>query len=334
MTWYLSKLSSISPNEVSEVGYNRDTRGHLVQLHMGDPLQTVYGEFDTGSSLTWFKCNQPIDKPEYWYFNQTQSGKDWATGYLSMDDMTFRIGYIKTLVQFKFGCGYLDTSKVPGIIGANNNEYSLPRQLNPDDPKFSYCISSDLTQTNVIFFGPEARIHGQPVKMLRNNNSDNYFIEVLGVTVNNEEIDVDSTVFQMSDSGTRGFIIDSGTASTWLTSEAFDAMMKKMVQLFGTPVEYTIGNAQFEICYDSGKFENGTPPVIGFEFEDYFLEIAESNMWFKVPSSTLQCLLIINGKDDTISYLGNYQLLDFNVGYDPNKGALYFDKIKCPNPFI
>ncbi|XP_021716360.1 protein ASPARTIC PROTEASE IN GUARD CELL 2-like [Chenopodium quinoa] len=331
-------------------------------MYMGDPLQIVYGLFDTGSSLSWFKCNQPIERLEgYDYFNQTQSAsyriisctdeqrcdiekgypyikgcdddtqgckfdityedEDWTTGHLSTDHTTFRIGYFMTLAQFRFGCSYLDTTKLPGII---------------DDPKFSYCISSDLSQINVVLFGPEARIQGQPVKMLRNTNSDFYYIEVLAIGVNNERLDVPPSVFQMSKSGTRGFIIDSGTASTWLTSEAYDTMMKKMVQLFGPPVQYTInGTQQFEICYESGKFVDGRPPVIGFEFENYLLEIKESNMWYKIPSSTLQCLSILNGQNDTISMLGSNQLLDVNVGHDPNKGLLYFDDtIKCPNPFV
>ncbi|XP_021716152.1 aspartic proteinase nepenthesin-2-like [Chenopodium quinoa] len=340
-------------------------------MNMGTPIQSVYGLFDTGSSLSWFKCNQePIDKPKTWYFNQTRSSsyqvvscndkqkcntdkykwfikgcdketrclfdityadKDWATGYLSMERIIFRIGYVKILIQFRFGCSFLDTTKSPGIIGANNNEYSLPRQLYADDPKFSYCISSDLSQINVILLGPEARIQGQPVKMLTNPNYDFYYIEVLAIGVNNERLDVPPSVFKMSESGTRGFIIDSGTASTWLASEAYDALMKKMVQLFGPPVQYTVqGDVHFEICYESGKFVNGRPPVIGFEFENYLLEIEEKNMWYKVPSSTLQCLLIFNGLDDKVSTLGNYQLLDVNVGYDPNKGLLYFDKLLCP----
>ncbi|XP_021717940.1 protein ASPARTIC PROTEASE IN GUARD CELL 2-like [Chenopodium quinoa] len=274
------------------------------------------------------------DDTEGCKFDITYEDGDWTTGYLSMDYTTFRIGYVKTLVQFRFGCSYLDTAKLPGIIGGDNNEDSLPRQLYADDPKFSYCISSDLSQINVVLFGPEARIQGQPVKMLRNINSDFYFIELLGVTVNNEEIDVAASVFQMSEYGTRGFIVDSGTPSTWLTSEAYDAMMKKMVQLFGPPVQYTInGTEHFEICYDSGKFVDGRPPVIGFEFENYLLEIKESNMWYKIPSSTLQCLIILNGQNDTVSMLGSNQLLDVNVGHDPNKGLFYFDdKIKCPNP--
>ncbi|XP_021716473.1 uncharacterized protein LOC110684306 [Chenopodium quinoa] len=251
-------------------------------MHIGNPRQIVYGSFDTGSSLSWFKCNQPIEK---------------------------------------LGC-------------ANNNEDSLPRQLYADDPKFSYCISSDLSQINVLLFGPEAKIQGQPGPMFRNMFNDNYFIDLLAITVNNERLDVLPSVFQMSDSGTRGFIVDSGSTSTWLTSVAFEAMKKKMVQMFGRPpIQYTVqGSVHFEICYESRKFIDGRPPVIGFQFVNYLLEIEESNMWYKIPDSTLQCLIILDGKNDTISILGSYQLLDVNVGYDPNKGALYFDKIKCPNP--
>ncbi|XP_021716573.1 aspartyl protease family protein At5g10770-like [Chenopodium quinoa] len=299
---------------------------------MGNPLQIVYGFFDTGSSLSWFKCNQPTEKAGFYYFNQTQSASYRIVRCSDQQKCNTKKQYIKGCDKTDgciFDITYSGGDWATGYLCANNNEYSLPRQLNADDPKFSYCISSDLSQINVLLFGPESRIQGQPVKMFRNFNNDNYFIELLAITVNNERLDVPPSVFQMSDSGTRGFIIDSGTTSTWLTSVAFEAMKKKMVQLFGPPVQYKY----FEICYESRKFVDGRPPVIRFEFENYLLEIEESNIWYKIPSSTLQCLIILNRQNNTISILGNQPLLDFNVGYDPNKGLLHFDKIKCPTPF-
>ncbi|XP_021718425.1 aspartic proteinase nepenthesin-2-like isoform X2 [Chenopodium quinoa] len=218
------------------------------------------------------------------------------------------------------------------VLGASNNEYAITKQLYPDEPKFSYCISSDYDTINLLIFGPKANLKGQAIKMLKNALYDFYYIDVLGIKLNGERLAVTPSVFQMSDSGTRGFIIDSGTTLTFLALDAFEALKKKVEELLGPPTKYMI----FEVCYDSGTFGKWWPgktrPIIGLEFENSLFEFEESLLWENIPNSNdLECLQIVRS-DVLISFLGSQLLLDVNVGHDPNNNLLYLQKTTCPTP--
>uniref|UniRef100_A0A803L7V8 Peptidase A1 domain-containing protein n=1 Tax=Chenopodium quinoa TaxID=63459 RepID=A0A803L7V8_CHEQI len=331
----------------SEVYFQEDAGIHVMNMYMGVPQQLLYGIFDTGSAVTWFQCEKCASEVKYPCFNKTKS---FSYSTIRCDDKqkcNTKYGYIKGCDELQSSCEfnltYGDGSNAYGEMateyttfdwsrGASNNEYAITKQLYPDEPKFSYCISSDYDTINLLIFGPKANLKGQAIKMLKNALYDFYYIDVLGIKLNGERLAVTPSVFQMSDSGTRGFIIDSGTTLTFLALDAFEALKKKVEELLGPPTKYMI----FEVCYDSGTFGKWWPgktrPIIGLEFENSLFEFEESLLWENIPNSNdLECLQIVRS-DVLISFLGSQLLLDVNVGHDPNNNLLkWLTWFQCNN---
>lgn len=184
-----------------------------------------------------------------------------------------------------------------------------------------------MSKTNLVKFGPAAILSGDTLDMVKNLHTGFYYLDVLTIEVNREEIDIKPIVFEMSTDGKRGFIADSTTALTVLTSEAFDALKKKVEQFLGPASKYMI----FEICYPSsmlGKGQEDPRPLIGLQVTDFTLEFEGFRIWQKIPKSNIECLQMIRTMS-FLSVLGFEQLVNYNVGHDPNNNLMYIEETTC-----
>ncbi|KAK9750690.1 hypothetical protein RND81_02G214000 [Saponaria officinalis] len=218
--------------------------------------------------------------------------------------------------------------------GATNSFFSIPKQLFPDNPKFSYCIPSDLAKTSLIKFGDDANLAGNPIKVLRHPKRHYYYLDVYGIQINREDINVEPSLFKMKTDGDgyNGFIIDSGTVYTILPSLAFDALKDKVYKFLGTPTQYKI----FEICYSNSIFGGIWPfksmPTVGIKFWDSTVfEFDINKSWFKMHEANLDCLYVLRQRQDiNLTVLGSAHLYDINVGHDLKNDLLYLLRMTCP----
>ncbi|XP_074306605.1 protein ASPARTIC PROTEASE IN GUARD CELL 1-like [Silene latifolia] len=254
-----------------------------MDLYIGDPVQLVYGIFDTGSDLVWVQCKNQAEKGKLAYYNQS----------------------------------------------ASNSFYSIPKQIYPDDPKFSYCISGLTSGVNFVRFGTDAKLLGRTVNLFRHRIDQSYFMDVIGVQVNEVDIKVDPLVFALSRDGKTGFTIDSGYDITSLSKVAFDALKDSLYEILGTATKCS----DFEICYPHSTFGMFWPykfrPKIGIKFPGWVLEV---DVWRKMGNTGLECLQVQRTPmpDIKLSVLGAQQLFDVNVGHDLKNNLLYLQPMKCP----
>ncbi|KAK9750677.1 hypothetical protein RND81_02G213100 [Saponaria officinalis] len=232
----------------------------MMELYIGKPAQLVYGIFDTGSDIIWLQCEGRVGQlgTVVTYYNQSKSSSykvinckdkincqtkrgdmgcrrddpsnncnfeaEYISGQIAKGVMSSDVTTLKPLWEeyqdFVFGCSNDNAIELPGIIGASNSFFSIPKQLFPDDPKFSYCIPNDLTKTSLIKFGDDANLAGNPIKVLRHRKKHYYYLDVYGIQINREDISVDPSVFKMDPNGDgySGFVIDSGSTATVLPS--------------------------------------------------------------------------------------------------------------------
>ncbi|XP_074306606.1 aspartic proteinase nepenthesin-2-like [Silene latifolia] len=160
-------------------------------------------------------------------------------------------------------------------------------------------------------------------------------MDVIGVQVNGVDIKVDPSVFALSPDAQTGFVIDSGYDITSLSNVAFNALKDSIQKILGTPVMYS----GYEICYLYSTFGSHWPykqkPKIGIKFRDGVFELDESNAWRRMSNTNLDCLLMLRtpAPGEKLSFLGNEQLFDVNVGHDPINNLLYLQPMKCPTSF-
>lgn len=70
MKWLLTKYS---PDEFSEVYFQKDAGYHVMDMYMGDPAQLVYGIFDTGSDIVWIQCTRQTGQKKFPYYKYSKS---------------------------------------------------------------------------------------------------------------------------------------------------------------------------------------------------------------------------------------------------------------------
>lgn len=163
--------------------------------------------------------------------------------------------------------------------------------------------------------------------MLRNGWEPYYYINPIGWRMNS---DILAMNFTQTEYGGKGFVIDTGTTLTWLTSSYFNMLLDSIKSVYGTPTS----TEHFEICYPIGKFSvwGWKRPNITLVFSsstnDEFV-FDEDRLWSKHVEDEFDCLMIRRELYSDLSILGVFQLLSTNVGYDPWAESLYLDKNKC-----
>ncbi|KAL9225880.1 hypothetical protein vseg_001756 [Gypsophila vaccaria] len=335
-----------------------------MKIYVGSPLQAVYGRFDTGSDLVWFQCKENVTAvTKSSTFNQFKSSTytimpddymcdiqtsvgircghsrcEFVTDYSHYTHVEGVMGNdvsVTSLYDEPLGTGDLmfgcTTSNTIGIIGAGNGNHGYPKQISQFDPKFSYCISNNVTKTYNIKFGREARLMGNSSHVFRNRNTPFYYLNVAGVKVHGKPVDVSPNEFDMSGDGDKGFIIDSGTTLSYFSPKVFDAVQLALEELLGVPDTYWV----YDICYPLSRFAKMRvryKPTITIAFREFDLVLPTVGTWVYEQSKELLCLLI-RRTNKPLSILGLVQLWDVNVGHDPEMNMLYLDTTTCPISF-
>ncbi|KAJ8433228.1 hypothetical protein Cgig2_023180 [Carnegiea gigantea] len=345
-------LNSESTNAHEGIRWTKVRGHHIMDLVVGTNHQIVEGIFDTGSDVVWFQGEARAGKTRQPYFSQSESttfkpincgdtSKCMANPSITScpdpnqpcsfnikyADGTFTRGSMATDVlnfldtsekwnDFIFGVSSNNSDEMGGIIGASNSYYAIPRQLYPDEPVFSYCMSEDWNKTSLVKFGYEANLSGHTLNVMTNPHYHLYYMDVLDILVNGRDLGIDPSVFKMSEDGSRGFVIDSGSTLTSLTFVAFDAVKVAVERIIGKTASKRI---YYPICYPSSTFGRFWPkvgrPSIGFRFTDFVYDVPEKRAWEEFPpGSGWECLKVAPAWT-SVSVLGYDMLMGVNVGY-------------------
>ncbi|KAK2991369.1 hypothetical protein RJ640_024042 [Escallonia rubra] len=194
-----------------------------------------------------------------------------------------------------FGCGRVvrePNHEVNGVMGLGNGHLSLARQ---QGMKFSYCIGNINDRNyihNKLILGNGARLLGGSTPL--DLYADLYYLTLESISFDGRNLAISPTVFQRTQQGNGGVLIDSGAELTYLVHDAYEAL-RSAVELIlnGALARATIPNQQTRLCYFGSLSQIRTPfPVVRFHFsEGATLELGVENM-FQAVGNGIICLSV------------------------------------------
>ncbi|CAL0310258.1 unnamed protein product [Lupinus luteus] len=313
---------------------------YLMEIFVGTPPKKVIAIADTGSDLIWFQCSPCKDCyfQNYPYFDPTKSSThhpvpceevtceyldsyscgrakecnyfmeygDGSTsrGTLITDTVSFNNTYLGRIVKYPsilLGCGYhnkgLFSPNEEGIIGLGGDPLSLISQIGHQfgKRKFSYCfLPYGSERSSQIKFGVDTQTNRRNLVTTPLVRKFPYTLYYLSL----ERISVSGKMLMAKANETQGNIfIDSGTVLSALESYLFNKLKTAIIESIGkehVPERYP--PRPFNLCYR------------------------------RIGNS--MCLMIVP-TNDTVSILGSYQQVYFNIEYDLDKRTVSFAPSNC-----
>ncbi|XP_049377201.1 aspartyl protease AED1-like [Solanum stenotomum] len=326
---------TLSDNEYDP---NADYGLFTVKISLGSPRQYYSLIVDTGSRWTWVRCRFcsegcSSDDPPYdpskslcdytltIPFNASYDDKSFVKGIWGCDNLT--IDDFGSIMNFQFGCGLENYDgngdnfvNAAGILGLGKGEWSLTSQSGASMQMFSYFVPENGGGAD-IQFGDKAReksntCTNQFTPMVQGIDQEKYFIDLVGISVNGNELNVPSTEFM-----SRGTIIDSGTIITRLPEVVYSAFRDAVRQSMSSYTLLDEIDELMDTCYSlEGLIEPIAFPEIIFHFgQENTIDVIltkEGTIWRK--NGTLNCLAFAAA--ESYSIIGIVQQRGFNVLYD------------------
>ncbi|MED6166019.1 Beta-site APP-cleaving enzyme, partial [Stylosanthes scabra] len=212
---------------------------------------------------------------------------------------------------------------------------------------FSHCfVRASSGVSSSLHFGSRAVIHPEdatPLVQLPRNEPQLYYVDLEGISVGNTRVNIPPGIFKRNSNERRGgFVIDSGTRFTMLRSDAYDPflnLVKQMVTLPETTLapEYQTPYKK-EFCFKANTSDDeliDSLPRVTLHFAGGF-DHSLLNFVVYIPygnkdgDSVVYCLGIIrsDSKDD-VSFLGNTQMTNSNIGFDLENNMVSFTNTDC-----
>ncbi|XP_059656352.1 aspartic proteinase nepenthesin-1 [Cornus florida] len=339
----------------------------LMDLSIGTPPKPYTAIMDTGSDLIWTQCkpckdcfdqSTPVFDPttsssfanvsctdklckalprsrcsdgcEYLY---TYGDSSLTQGFMATETFTFDKVSVPSI---GFGCG-LDNegsgfSQGAGLVGLGRGPLSLVSQLK--EPKFSYCLTSiSDTITSTLLMGSLASVNSTDgaiitTPLIKNPSHPSfYYLTLQGITVGATLLPIEKSTFALSDDGSGGLIIDSGTTITYLEESGFDIVKKEFISQVKLPVADS-STTGLELCFNLPSDTSSiTVPSLIFHFDGADLQLPGEN--YMVVDSSMGVLCLAMGSSNGMSIFGNIQQQNMLVLHDLEKEKLSFIPTKC-----
>ncbi|EOY31541.1 Eukaryotic aspartyl protease family protein [Theobroma cacao] len=340
----------------------------FVNFSIGQPPVPQLALMDTGSSLLWLQC-QPCHRCSYQnspiydsrssstytmlpcsskyctysqplnctssipcFYNQQYVNGVGSMGNLAQEQLSFRTfdDGLVVVHDVIFGCGFSNgdlqgNKQMNGVFGLGFEPVSLATRL----AKFSYCIGNVIDPSyihNKLFLGDGAGVEGDstPLKAI----DGQYHVLLEGISVGEKKLPIDPNVFEWKGVNT-GVIIDSGSVSTWLVKEAYDAIVKEVKSLLDPWLTETFTQKD-HVCYRGTINQDleGFPTMTFLFVGGAELVLDTTSLFFQIKPDEF-CLLVRQMIDSDQSVIGLMAQQNYNVAYDINGKKLSFQRIDC-----
>ncbi|GJN08036.1 hypothetical protein PR202_ga25921 [Eleusine coracana subsp. coracana] len=256
-------------------------------------------------------------------------------GRLVADTFAFAAG--AAVPAMAFGCGLNNTgifkSNETGIVGFGRGPLSLPSQLKVDN--FSYCFT-DITGSapspvllgvpaNVFSRDPSA-VHTTP--FIQNPARPSlYYLYLKGITVGSTILPIPESRFALTNNGTGGTIIDSGTCMTTFPPDVYKLVHDAFIAQARLHV---FNNATATpLCFTSPPGTRPNVPRLILHLDGATLDLPRENYMFELQDAdvSVTCLAVNSGGAMTI--IGNYQQQNMHVLYDLANNKMSFVPAQC-----
>uniref|UniRef100_A0A0E0KWT4 Peptidase A1 domain-containing protein n=1 Tax=Oryza punctata TaxID=4537 RepID=A0A0E0KWT4_ORYPU len=265
----------------------------------------------------------------------TYGDGSYTKGVLALETLTLG----GTAVQgVAIGCGHRNSGLfvgAAGLLGLGWGPMSLVGQLGgAAGGVFSYCLASRGPGSNA---GAGSLVLGRTeavpvgavwVPLVRNNQASSfYYVGLTGIGVGGERLPLQDGLFQLTEDGTGGVVMDTGTAVTRLPQEAYDALRDAFAGAMGT-LPRAPGVSLLDTCYDLSGYASVRVPTVSFYFDQgAVLTLPARNLLVEVGGG-VYCLAFAPSSSG-ISILGNIQQEGIQITVDSANGYVGFGPNTC-----
>ncbi|EFJ20570.1 hypothetical protein SELMODRAFT_54048, partial [Selaginella moellendorffii] len=270
----------------------------------------------------------------------------YGDGSFSVGDFSsdlFTLGTGSKAMSVAFGCGFDNEglfAGAAGLLGLGAGKLSFPSQIFASSTNsstansFSYCLvdrSNPMTRSSSsLIFGVAAIPSTAALSpLLKNPKLDTfYYAAMIGVSVGGAQLPISLKSLQLSQSGSGGVIIDSGTSVTRFPTSVYatirDAFRNATINLPSAP-RYSL----FDTCYNfSGKASVDVPALV-LHFENGAdLQLPPTNYLIPINTAGSFCLAFAPTSME-LGIIGNIQQQSFRIGFDLQKSHLAFAPQQC-----
>jgi hypothetical protein len=261
----------------------------------------------------------------------------YTDGVLALETLTLGGG---TAVRgVAIGCGHRNHGLfvgAAGLLGLGWGPMSLVGQLGgAAGGAFSYCLAPRDRGSNAAGAGSlvlgrtEAVPEGAMwVPLVRNPQAPSfYYVGLAGIGVGDERLPLQAGLFQLTEDGAGGVVMDTGTAVTRLPQEAYAALRGAFAgAVGGLPRGAAV--SLFDTCYDLSAYKSVRVPTVSFYFEEgATLTLPARNVLVEVDGG-IYCLAFAPSSSG-MSILGNIQQGGIQITVDSANGFVGFGPNTC-----
>ncbi|KAK3198997.1 hypothetical protein Dsin_022412 [Dipteronia sinensis] len=310
--------------------------------------------YDPKQSQTFVKvpCNNPLCQYYFKCINEQCSyninyyDASSSQGYAARE--TFHIkdeyGQYTHISNVFFGCsnsnkGFRVGSNgvLAGIMGLNTHPISFITQMGSFIMRrFSYCLVDPLSQgTNLVTylkFGLDMGYIGgavQKTPFLKHPKSYSYYLNLLGISVNNKRLNFPPDTFKIKPGGDGGFSIDSGAILTYIDATAYVQLEAEFVRYFSSfnQIERRQNCAgPIKLCYEAPLDFPVFPSMI-YHFQGADLTIAPESSF--IVDRMQKYFMLAIAPFGRHSILGAFQQHNTRFVYDIDSNVLAFVPDDC-----
>nr|XP_009385987.1 PREDICTED: protein ASPARTIC PROTEASE IN GUARD CELL 2 [Musa acuminata subsp. malaccensis] len=255
-------------------------------------------------------------------------------GTLALETLTFGTSAVRDVA---IGCGHSNRGLfvgAAGVLGLGWGPMSFVGQLGGQaGGAFSYCLVSRGSDapTGSLVFGRTAAVPVGAVwvPLLRNLRAPSfYYVRLLGLGVGGVRLPVLEDVFQLTEEGEGGVVMDTGTAVTRLPDAAYAALRDAFgAATAGLP--RAPGVSIFDTCYSLFGYQSVRVPTVSFYFAGgTILTLPARNFLIPVDDMATFCFAFAPSSSG-LSIMGNIQQEGIQITFDAANGFVGFGPNTC-----
>ncbi|KAE8732539.1 putative Eukaryotic aspartyl protease family protein [Hibiscus syriacus] len=330
---------------VTELDLLNDSIGaanYLVEVGFGTPAKYFNLALDTGSYITWVRCQRctgsscPQQHNESLYYPSSSSTSSnapcyplctytqpyldhsYAIGFFVAD--TVSIEHEDEIPGFVFLCSDEqagDFGKADGILGlglgsasVDFGSYSLTSMF---DNVFCHCLPTSDKSMGYVYFGDKAHekcpFSGSYTPLLTGSDPSLYFVNLIAITIGQTRVEISS------DGSSPRAIIDSGTVITRLPSSVYSALRTEFQRLMsGYPS--ALPDHSLDTCYNLEGYNDPEIPMV-LHFENLDVSLDQAAVTSKGNGRSQVCLAFAEKEnEDDLTIIGNHQQQNLNILYN------------------
>ncbi|MBA0859382.1 hypothetical protein Goshw_006213 [Gossypium schwendimanii] len=225
---------------------------------------------------------------------------------------------------------------VDGILALGLNPISFAvKAAHEFGGKFSFCLENHWiikSESSYLVFGAEDQVPNMQFTDLLTEESKRtslYPVKVTGISVNGTMLDIPSYVWDMTDRGAGGMIVDSGTTVTHLVEQAFD----KVIAAFEPSLSmYNKTKGNLDYCFNAPpaeEFDETRVPRLALHFEGGAKLEPAVNGYIFDDSKGVKCLGFSRLAWPEMNILGNLLMQNHLWEFDLANKKVGFARSKC-----